>query len=149
AGISGGDLGTNDCTANANSTGMPSAMGATGSANVASNNLTLTASGLPTFAFGFFITGPMDGFTPNPGGSSGNLCVAGGIGRYVGPGEIQNSGSSGMIELLIDNTMVPTPNGFVGVSVGETRYFQLWHRDSDMTGAPTSNFTDGYEITFN
>ncbi len=146
-GIASGPIGTNYCAANPNSTGATGVMGATGSADVASNDLTLTANDLPPLSFGFFITGPASGFVQNPGGSAGNLCLGGGIGRYVGPGQIQNSGVAGSIELLIDNTMVPTPLGFVSIAVGETRFFQLWHRDNDM-GMPVSNFTDGLEITF-
>lgn len=147
AGISSGPIGMNYCSANPNSTGSIGVMGASGSGIVANNDLTLTADSLPPLAFGFFITGPASGFVMNPGGSEGNLCLAGGIGRYVGPGQIQNSGTAGSIQLLIDNTMIPTPNGLVPVTVGETRFFQLWFRDTVM-GNPVSNFTDGYEITF-
>ncbi len=32
------------------------------------------------------------GFVASPNGSQGNLCLAGSIGRYVGAGQIQNSG---------------------------------------------------------
>lgn len=146
-GISSGPIGTNYCMANPNSTGATGVMGGLGSVDVAANDLTLTASSLPPLSFGFFITGPVSGFVSMPGGSSGNLCIGGGIGRYVGPGQIQNSGTAGEIQLLIDNTAVPTPLGPVVVTVGETRFFQLWHRDSTPAG-PTSNFTDGLEITF-
>ncbi|QDV09213.1 hypothetical protein Poly30_47700 [Planctomycetes bacterium Poly30] len=143
-----GGFGTNYCTANANSTGQPGSMSAAGSLTVSDNDLTLTASGLPNFAFGFFITSQTEGFVMNPGGSSGNLCLLGAIGRFVGPGQIQNSGSNGEIDLTVNLNMVPTPTGFVSVLPSETRSFQLWHRDSS-GGTPTSNFTDGLRLTFN
>ena len=76
------------------------------------------------------------------------LCLGGAIGRYVGPGQIQNSGSAGAISLAIDNTQVPQPTGFVTIAAGETWSFQAWHRDA-VAGSATSNFTAGYEITFN
>ena len=148
SGISTGGIGTNYCSANPNSTGSSSSMSATGSASVALNDLTLVATGLPPLGFGFFITGPASGFVQNPGGSSGNLCISGSIGRYVAPGQIQNSGLAGTIDLLIDSSAIPTPLGPVAMSPGSTRFFQLWHRDSNASG-PTSNFTDGLEVTFN
>ena len=87
------------------------------------------------------------GFVAGPGGSQGNLCLGGAIGRYVGPGQIQNSGAAGMISLPIDNQQVPQPTGFTTITSGQTWNFQLWNRDA-VGGSATSNFTDGYEITF-
>lgn len=143
-----GGFGTNYCMANLNSTGVSSTMSASGSLTVSDNDVTLTASDLPPLAFGFFITSEAEGFVANPGGSSGNLCLLGAIGRYVGPGQIQNSGVAGVIDLTIDLTQIPTPNGFVAAQPGLTRSFQLWHRDSS-GGGPTSNFTDGLRLMFN
>ena len=139
--------GSNYCMANANSTGVSSSMGASGSNIVGNNDLVLEANDLPTSSFGFFLTSMTQGFVANPGGSEGNLCLGGAIGRYVGTGQIQNSGAAGAISLAIDNTQVPQPTGFVAVAAGETWSFQAWHRDSVM-GVAVSNFTDGYEITF-
>ncbi len=144
----GGGIGTNYCGPGvANSTGNSGVMSATGSAVVANNDLTLVASDLPNNAFGFFLTSTTQGMVMNPGGSTGHLCLGGAIGRYVGPGQIQNSGSTGEISLLVDLTMHPTPNGLVVVTAGETWNFQAWHRDA-VGGVATSNFTDGLEITF-
>jgi hypothetical protein len=83
----------------------------------------------------------------NPGGSQGNLCLGGSIGRYVGPGQIQQSGSTGTVSLAIDLAQHPTPTGLVGVLPGETWNFQCWYRDA-VGGMATSNFSDGYEVTF-
>jgi len=139
--------GSNYCQANANSTGVPASMGASGSNIVGNNDLVLEANDLPLNSFGFFLTSTVQGFVAGPGGSQGNLCLGGAIGRYVGAGQIQNSGSAGMISLAIDNTQVPQPTGFVAIAAGETWSFQLWNRDA-VGGSATSNFTDGYEITF-
>ncbi|MEM6675612.1 MAG: hypothetical protein AAF726_22365 [Planctomycetota bacterium] len=140
-------LGTNCCDANANSTGVTARIAVAGSDVAADNDLTLSASSLPTFSFGFFLTSLDQGFVMNPGGSAGNLCLGGSIGRYVGPGQIQNSGAGGAFSLDVNLTQHPTPTGFVIVTAGDTWNFQAWYRDS-VGGAPTSNFTDGIELSF-
>lgn len=143
-----GGIGTSYCgPAVVNSSGNSASMGATGTAVVSNNDLVLGASGLPTTSFGFFVTSQSQGFVANPGGSAGNLCLSGSVGRYVGPGQIQNSGAAGAFSLPVDLTQHPTPIGFVSVAAGETWNFQVWFRDS-VGGMATSNFTDGLEITF-
>jgi len=143
-----GPIGNSYCMANNNSTGVAASMSATGSDSITSNNLTLVGSDLPLNAFGFFLSSPSQGFTTNPGGSEGNLCLGGAIGRFVGPGQIQNSGALGEITLLTDNTAIPTPNGPVSVMAGSVLNFQAWFRDAAAGGGATSNFTDGLEVTF-
>lgn len=145
----GSGFGTNYCSTNPNSNGTEGVMSAAGSLTVADNDLTLTASSISRLAFGFFIVSRTEGFVSNPAGSAGNLCLGGAIGRYVGPGQIQNSGLAAEINLTVDLTMIPQPLGFEFVSPGDTWSFQLWHRDADSSGAPTSNFTDGLRLTFN
>ena len=140
-------IGTNYCSANANSTGATGVMGATGSDFVSDNTVTLLASDLPGNSFGFFLTSQSQGFTSNPGGSQGNLCLSGAIGRYVGAGQIKNSGSAGEFDLGLDLTLTPTPTGLVSVNAGETWNYQAWYRDA-VGGSATSNFTDGLSITF-
>ncbi len=142
-----GQIGTNYCTANANSTGAEASMAASGSTVLASNDLVLEANGLPNNSFGFFLASQTQGFVANPGGSQGNLCLGGAIGRYVGPGQIQNAGTTGMIAIPMDNTQVPQPTGFVAIGSGDSWNFQAWYRDA-VGGSATSNFTDGLEITF-
>ncbi len=140
-------IGTNYCAANNNSTGAPGALRAVGTASVAANDLTLEASGLPNSSFGFFLTSLTQGFTMNPGGSRGNLCVGGAIGRYVGPGQIKNTGTTGGFALRLNLPQTPTPSGFVSVLAGQVRNFQAWHRDV-FNGQATSNFTVGLAISF-
>ena len=143
-----GSIGTAYCTANPNSTGVGALISATGSELAVNNDVRLTATRMPNNAFGYFLTSQMQASVPNPGGSEGILCLGGSIGRYVGPGQIQNSGVDGSIALQIDLTMHPTPTGFVTVMPGETWSFQAWYRDTAMSGAATSNLSDGVEVTF-
>ena len=141
-------VGTNYCgPAALNSTGASATLSASGSSVVSSNDMVLEAMEIPRNSFGFFITSQMQGFVMNPGGSEGNLCLGGSVGRYVGAGQIQNAGSAGVFSLAIDLTMHPTPGGLVSVAPGETWNFQAWFRDS-VGGMATSNFTDGLEVAF-
>ena len=139
--------GANYCSANLNSTGVAGEISAMGSAIATANDLTLIASSVPPLAFGFFLASQTQGLVPNPGGSSGNLCVTGAVGRYVGSGQIQQSTSAGTFELSIDLNMTPQPTGFVSIAAGETWNFQGWHRDTGPAG-PTSNFTNGLSLDF-
>ncbi|MFT5733704.1 MAG: hypothetical protein ACJA2W_003038 [Planctomycetota bacterium] len=142
-----GGVGTQYCGPGVpNSTGASGEIAAEGSVVASANDISLTASGIPRFTFGFFITSTTQGFVTMPGGSTGNLCVSGAVGRYVGPGQVQNSGNSNEISLSLDLTQIPQPTGFVSALPGQTWNFQLWHRDSGTT--PTSNFTNGVSITF-
>ena len=146
-GVFGTSIGTNYCVAVPNSTGVAASISASGSAVVTDNDMTLTATALPTGSFGFFLVSDLQGLVANPGGSAGNLCLAGAIGRYVGPGQIQNSGPAGEFSLSIDLNALPRPTGLVPVSAGETWNFTSWYRDA-VGGQTTSNFTDGLEVTF-
>ncbi len=146
--VAGGDLGTRYCTPSiANSTGQSAVVRATGSSSVGANSLTLNAEALPLNAFGFFLTSRTQGSVNQPGGSQGRLCLGGAIGRYVGPGQIKNSGSSGAFALQVNLATTPQPSGSVAVVPGETWNFTAWYRDA-VGGAATSNFTDGVAVTF-
>jgi hypothetical protein len=118
-----------------------------GSTLAAANDMTLEATALPMSSFGFFLTSRMTGLVANPAGSQGNLCLGGAIGRYVGPGQIQNSGAAGSFGLVLSLPNTPTPTGLVAISGGQTWHYQAWYRDS-VGGMATSNFTDGYSIVF-
>ena len=78
------------------------------------------------------------------GGSKGNLCLGGRIGRYRK--DVANSGPAGMLVLALDLTNTPTPSGPVAILSGETWNFQCWFRDNNPN--PTSNFTDARAVTF-
>lgn len=135
------------CPAAPNSTGTVGSLTGAGSGLIAQNNVVLTASSLPTFAFGYFIVGPERNFVVMPAGSAGNICVGGAIGRYVGPGQIQNSGASGSISISVDANAIPAPQGPFAVAPGQELHFQAWHRDS-IAGVPGSNFTGGLTVLF-
>ncbi len=140
-------LGDAYCTTVPNSTGVSGVLTASGSTSVGNNDLTLFASDLPNNAFGYIIVSETQGFTMNPGGSAGNICLTGDVGRNVG-GVIANTGLTGGFSAVADLTAMPQPTGPVAVVAGETWNFQVWHRDAS-GGVPTSNFTNGLEITFN
>ncbi|MEM8711448.1 MAG: PPC domain-containing protein [Planctomycetota bacterium] len=142
-----GLIGEQTCFGEVNSAGTSSEVLGLGSASVSDNDLRLDCIGLPPQTFGFFINSRQAGFIPNPAGSSGNLCIQGSIGRYVGPGEIQNTGSGTTVSLVLDLAAMPTPTGFVAAAPGETWFFQYWHRDSSPTG-PTSNFSGAQRVRF-
>ncbi|MEZ6017164.1 MAG: hypothetical protein R3F49_18750 [Planctomycetota bacterium] len=137
------------CSSNNNSTGVHGALSVTGSSIRARNELVLSAWQLPTNATLFFLTSLTSGFVQNPGGAAGNLCLGGNIGRYVGPGQIQNTGGAGQASLVLDLSQHPTPNGLVSVTAGQTWRFQAWHRDTNGSGGSTSNFTDASSVLFN
>ena len=141
-----GPIGTNYCSANANSTGNAGSISGFGETRVSANDVTLTASNLPPNQFGILIVSATQGFVPNAGGTSnGNLCLGGAIGRYVGPGEILSSGAAGEFSLAIDLGLIPQGGGTTATMAGDTWNFQAWHRDAVGLG---SNFTDGIEIVF-
>jgi hypothetical protein len=144
-----GGIGTPYCgPAVPNSTGASSTITATGLTLASANDVTLHASSLPNNSFGYFLTSRTQGLVMNPGGSVGNLCLGGQIGRYVGPGQIKNSGLTGAFSLQLNLTQTPTPTGFVSVVAGDRWNFQTWHRDS-VGGVAVSNFTNGVSILFN
>ena len=146
-GFTSGDcIGTNYCNANPNTTGVAGVMSAEGSNVVALNDLQLTASSLPNNAFAFFVVSRLQGFVANPGGSAGNICLGGAIGR--GAGGIVNTAGTGRATVTVNLTAIPQPTGAVPVIAGETWNFQCWHRDSIPGGGATSNFSDAYSITF-
>jgi len=146
---SGSGIGVNYCSPVANTTGVPANMSATGSASVVSNNLVIEARAMPLNIFGFFLTSQTQGFVTNPGGSQGHLCLSGVIGRYVRPGQIQNTGATGGLSLALNLNLTPAGSVFVSILAGETRNFQAWFRDIGPGGIPWSNFTDGLAVTFN
>ncbi|MEM9380950.1 MAG: hypothetical protein AAGB93_13445 [Planctomycetota bacterium] len=138
-------VGAQFCEAAANSTGGTAWIRATrGAAPVAGDSLSLLCSGLPANSFGHFICSTQDGFVVNPGGSSGNLCLQGAVGRFNRPNEVLNSGVNGAFDLLVDSSSFPTPTGSTSALSGQAWYFQTWFRDF----GPTSNFSNGVQVTF-
>ncbi len=127
-----------------NSTGVVGALSAFGTETVAANDIVLMASDLPVNVFGF----PIVSRTPAqvvPPGAAGFRCVGGAVGRDFS--NIFNSMAAGGAMLPLDLNAIPSPNGLLAATSGETWYWQLWHRDS-FGGALTSTFTDSIVFTF-
>jgi len=133
-------IGVPYCTVNPNSTGEPAVIGAFGSCDAGSNGLSLGATQLPPNRFGYFLLSETQAFFPLPGGSQGNLCIGGTIGRFQAL--VQNSGPAGEIAITVDLTNVPL---FGAITAGETWNFTCWYRDV----GGNSNFTGGITIPFN
>ena len=146
AGVASAQIGTPYCAANPNTTGVTSVISASGSTDVAQNDVTLACASLPLNSFGFFIVSRTQAFVANPGGSSGNLCVGGSIGRYSL--SVLNAGATGQVSLPINLTNIPHPTTPFAVMGGDVLNFQYWHRDGVAGGPATSNFSNGLEIAF-
>lgn len=143
----GGGFGVPYCSNTPNTTGQPGLLSASGSPVASDNDFTLTGSQLPDGEFCFFLASRTQGFIANPNSSQGNLCVLGDIARFNLPGQLGQT-ANGQYSLQIPLDMVPEPPLLNStVMAGETWNFQLWYRDFLTTG-PTSNFTEGLEVTF-
>ncbi|MDG1050693.1 MAG: choice-of-anchor B family protein [Planctomycetota bacterium] len=139
-----GPVGTAYCQGAPNSTGLVGEIVGEGTAFLAQNDLELVATNLPLQQTGFFVVADGQASVPLIGGGQGTLCVGGTTGRYLA--QAANSGSTGTIRLTVDATALPQPTGTVMALAGETWNFQCWHRDANP--GPTSNFTEGYSVTF-
>jgi len=135
-------VGTRYCSpAVVNSTGEFALIHALGSDVASDNTLTLMAHRMPLNKFGYFLNGPTQGLVSNPGGSSGNLCLTGAIGRHSSA--VFNTGSLGSGILDLDLSNLPFPGGGHTIVSGETWNWTTWYRD---TG--TSNFSDAISVLF-
>lgn len=149
----GTSVGSSYCVANANTTGSIARMSAVGSTIAVTDKLRLEVSNMPLNTFGFFLTSRTAGFSVLPGGSQGNLCLDGVIGRLDDPGQVQSSGNAGIISL--DSTLgewsvlaQPLGGSVFPAMAGERWYYTAWFREF-VGGAPTSNFANGLFIDFN
>lgn len=141
------EVGSSYCGSEVNSTGDAATIAAIGSPVAADNDLTLICSEMPNNSFGFFIASRIRGFLANPGGSLGNLCLAGSLGRFVQPGQITSSGAGRSISLVVDLTAIPEGAAQVSAVAGDTWQFTAWFRD--IVGmANVSNFSDAVSVTF-
>lgn len=137
--------GTQYCEANANSTGETAWIRASGGGQSANALFSLECTDLPPNQFGLFATAMGNAVTSNPGGSAGNLCLSGSIGRYSA--QVASTGSGGSLGITLDPQALEQPTGSVSAMAGETWYFQCWVRDF-VGGAPTSNFSNAIGVTF-
>ena len=142
----GTELGQKFCSSELNSTGQGAHIFATGDDDVMANAFFLNSQFLPTNSNGYFITSMGQVFVANPGGSEGNLCIAGApVGRFNS--DVQNTGAGSTVSFSPNLNMWPQPTGFIVVLPGDTWNFQYWYRDAN-PGA-VSNFTDAVRVMFN
>lgn len=134
--------GASACSPVPNSAGRVGRIWAGGSDLVSDNRVVLSAVHLPANQIGFFLSSQTVGFRPGAGGSQGNFCLGGSIGRHLQ--SVQTTGEAGSLALDMDLTSIPAGTGTQAVLAGQTWYFQAWHQDS---GA-TSNFTDSLAVSF-
>ena len=138
------ELGTRYCDpAQLNSSGVPALITATGSDVATDDDFALTTTELPVNQFGYYITSATQGLIQNPGGSQGDLCLSGQMGRFTQ--QVQSSGAGGAFGIQVDLTQLPPPLN-QAVMAGETWNFTTWYRDKNPT--PTSNFSDGISVLF-
>lgn len=138
----GPNIGTSYCgPAENNSTGQPAVLKIHGSEVVALNNTGCCVTQLPVGSLGYFVVSQTQGFIAHPGGSQGNLCLSGSIGR--GNQAVYTANGSGMIFAGTNLQQMPQPNGFVMVQSGQTWNFQFWYRDGS-----SSNFSDAVSVTY-
>lgn len=138
------DVGQGFCTGEDNSTGLPAFLVAAGANQAAANDLTLFAQAMPPNQFGYFLNSQVQAFIPGAGGSQGNLCLGGAIGRYNT--KVFTTGATGTGILTLDLPNTPTPAGSTAITAGQTWNFQAWYRDTNPF--PTSNFTEAIAVDF-
>ncbi|MEM6676010.1 MAG: hypothetical protein AAF726_24385, partial [Planctomycetota bacterium] len=138
-------VGRQYCSAMQNSSGHTAWLAMFGDQGTTSTK-SAVASSLPSSQFVLLLNSLQDGFTSQPGGSSGNLCLGGAIGRMGSV--IAPIGADRTATIPVDPTRLETPNGFRATQPGETWHFQGWYRDT-VGGTVTSNFTNAVEVELN
>ncbi len=129
-----------------NSTGQSGRIRAVGSPRVVDDNFTLITTSLPTNSFGFFFVGTAQGNGTTSEGYT--VCVGGNVGRFLGVGQIKNTGSSDGFSVTIPLTTFPG-NPVTPVVPGSTFVFQAWHRDIlPVLGVPSHPLTNAVQVTF-
>lgn len=129
------------CDGVPNSTGSASSIRAVGVDQAFFNDLELRLVNLPPGATVIPLVSSTSGFTANPAGSAGNLCLGGAIGRGI------PFATAGQSTIRVYPQSLPQPNGFTAAQAGQTWFFQAWHRDAT-GGVATSNFSDALAVTF-
>ncbi len=138
-------LGTDICAANANSTGGPATLRASGTRSVGANQFTLTLQDAPPGQLAAFLLGRTTQLSTLPG-SAGVLCLGAPFGIFRGPGQIRPVDAGGTLLLAIDLGSIPPVGGVQTIQSGETWLFQSLFRDSTPLGS--SNLSPAIEVTF-
>lgn len=137
-------MGLPHCSSQPHVGGHRARIQALGSTVLADHDLSLRCVDMPTQAYALFIASRDAGFVPGAGGSQGDLCLGGTLGRYNA--QLQNSGTAGMVEIPVDLTAIPAGPSLVAAVPGATWHFQCWFRDL-AGGVATSNFSDAVGVT--
>jgi hypothetical protein len=142
--INSSSIGTTICAQSIpNTLGVFAHITAAGSDLAAAGEFELTASDLPNNSFGYFLVGTQVGLVATP---IGEVCVGGNIGRFVGPGQIMNTGSNGSYTLTI---VGPFPgNPATAIASGSTYVFQSWNREPFLNPPTNSRLSDAVSILF-
>ena len=137
----------NYCEGAVNSSGSGGSMQLLGTPEMALDDCTLHATGLPALQWSYFVMSQGQAYIPNFGGSQGILCVGAPIVRFTltaGPGQqVDQTTVSGERSYRLDFGALPQGITFLP---GETWNFQLWFRDQNPS--QTSNTTDGISVMF-
>lgn len=138
------EVGQSECQSGINSSGLAAVITARGSRSVLANDLTLWATQMAPNQSGILLASTTAGFTANPGGSFGDLCLGGAIGRIADP--VLFTGPFGEVSRRLDLGGLATPTGLVMAQAGETWRFQAWFRD--FIGTQGSHLSDAVAVTF-
>lgn len=128
-----------------NSTGSAARMNVFGDTRVLVFSIELVVSGVPPGAIGTFLASRQNQVVSNPGGSLGDLCLAGApIAR--GLGGVRAAGADGRISVSYNRPAVALPAGLAPILPGQTWYFQCWYQDPG--AVPRANFSDAMGVLF-
>ena len=135
------------CEGLPNSTGPGARLVAMGSGALSDNTLSLRGVGLPAESAALFMFSRSPGLVLQPGGSQGQLCLSGALGRFLGTGEVGPATADGLAALQVDLTDLPLGGGGGLLVPGDTLYFQVWYRDGLPAGGATNNLTSAIAVT--
>ncbi len=133
------------CAGVSNSTGSSAELEIVGSKVASEGYLLFRAKHLPLGRAGVFLGSQVSGFTPNPGGSSGNLCLGGAFMIFNKGGQYGIPNAAGEFELQVDTASIPFNPG-APILAGQSWTFQMWYRDHNP--GSTTNFSPAVEVTF-
>lgn len=139
------ELGADTCVANANSTGLPASIRASGSRSVAAERLVVTVADAPPGQFAAMLVGRVAQTSTLPG-SAGLLCLGAPFSIYRGAEQIRPIAQDGTFRFPVDLQAIPAGAGFQAVQAGETWLFQGIFRDPSLAGA--SNLSPAVAVSF-
>ncbi|MEZ6014437.1 MAG: hypothetical protein R3F49_04935 [Planctomycetota bacterium] len=130
------------CIANPNSASTDGAhLCASGSTDLAANNLNLFVNGLPGSSLGYFLMSKTEAAPfALPAPSEGTLCLGGTIVRFAA--FVQAANINGTVSFSPDLANIPSPGA--PLVPGDTAVFQYWYRDV----GGRSNTSSGVAVTF-